>query len=412
MLIKKNINYAASPIGRLYYLDWLRILAIFAVFFYHCNRFFDYKEYAIQSITRSLFSTIHREFFQIWLMPVFFVISGAAVSYSLKSGRKVLTFIKDKIYRLLFPLVFIGIFIVAPPQVYLERLTQGQFIGSFLQWIPQYFHGIYPHGNFSFTGMHCWYLLNLFLYSLIFLPLFIPLGKTKKSILSRFSVLFEKPWALLLLSISVAASSISAEALGLGTLKIMGGWDPLSYPLFFIFGYVIFSNTRIHEIIKKYSKVCLITAIIFTGLYLYLEFGTGLQEISVVAKHKLIMETSNIKDVVSFKVSVPWAGILVMRSFLAWTWIISFLGFGAKFLNFKNRFMEYANEAILPFYILHQTILLIIGYYVIQWNTNIAVEYAFITISSFTIIMLIYELLVRRNNILRQLFGMKFKIKH
>jgi hypothetical protein len=92
-------------------------------------------------------------------------------------------------------------------------------------------------------------------------------------------------------------------------------------------------------------------------------------------------------------------------------WIVAILGFGSRVLNFNNRFLGYANEAVLPFYILHQTVMLIIGFYVVQWNIGIWPKYLTISVTSFIAIMLIYELLIRRINVFRFLFGMRLKKK-
>jgi hypothetical protein len=86
--------------------------------------------------------------------------------------------------------------------------------------------------------------------------------------------------------------------------------------------------------------------------------------------------------------------------------VSAILGFGSLFLNFGNKFLRYTNEAVLPFYILHQTIILIIGFYVVQWDMGVAVKYGVITSISFIAIMAIYELLTRRVNVLRFMFGM------
>jgi hypothetical protein len=96
---------------------------------------------------------------------------------------------------------------------------------------------------------------------------------------------------------------------------------------------------------------------------------------------------------------------------VSWCWLLAFFGFGMKTLNFKTRFMTYANEAVLPFYILHQTILLCIGYFVVGWAIPDLLKYVMISTSSFTVIVVLYEYLVRRANILRLLFGMKPKVK-
>ncbi|MFC1904582.1 hypothetical protein ACFLXT_02325 [Chloroflexota bacterium] len=103
--------------------------------------------------------------------------------------------------------------------------------------------------------------------------------------------------------------------------------------------------------------------------------------------------------------------IVTLQSLRAWCWIIAMLGLGSRFLNINNRFLGYASEAVLPYYILHQTIIIIIGFFVIQWSMGIAPKYIIVVLSSFVGIMAIYDLLVRRINVLRFLFGMRLRRK-
>lgn len=239
--------------ARLQYMDWLRVLAITAIFLYHSDKLFDFWGFHIKNDVTNLASSIHIVFFSQWMMPLFFVLSGAAVYYSLRI-RKAGGFVKKRILRILIPLVGIGIFVMAPPQVYLERLSNGEFSGTFLQFYPHYFDGLYGFGsNFAFHGLHLWFLLDLFVFSLIVLPLFLPGGTTGKSVISKLSTLFEKPWALLLLLVPLTAVSILADVIGMGWTREMARWDMLSYLIFFIYGYLIISNTKIQEVIRRYS---------------------------------------------------------------------------------------------------------------------------------------------------------------
>lgn len=100
-----------------------------------------------------------------------------------------------------------------------------------------------------------------------------------------------------------------------------------------------------------------------------------------------------------------------LASIIVWFALFAFLGFGMKYLNFTNPFLSYANEAVLPFYIFHQTVLLSVGYLVFQWDLPSALMWPIIAAASFAIIMLLYEYLVRRHNTLRFLFGMKPLVK-
>ncbi len=91
------------------------------------------------------------------------------------------------------------------------------------------------------------------------------------------------------------------------------------------------------------------------------------------------------------------------------TWIIFVLYVGARYLNFNNKVLAYGNEAVLPFYILHQTIILCVGWVVIGWNIGILPKYVIIVVASFGLIMVVYEGAVRRFNPIRFLFGMRPK---
>ena len=106
-----------------------------------------------------------------------------------------------------------------------------------------------------------------------------------------------------------------------------------------------------------------------------------------------------------------FAAAEIVQAFSTWGWLLAILGLGSRYLERNNRFLAYANEAVLPFYVLHQTIIISIGFYVVQWSAGIGLKYLVISATSFVAIMVIYELLVRRINVLRFLFGMRLRRK-
>ena len=87
------------------------------------------------------------------------------------------------------------------------------------------------------------------------------------------------------------------------------------------------------------------------------------------------------------------------------------LSLAAKYLNFNHKVLACGNEAVLPFYIFHQTIILWVGWFVIRWNIGIGPKYLIIALVSFALIMALYDLLVRRFNMMRFFFGMRPKKK-
>jgi glucan biosynthesis protein C len=372
---------SVSP-PRQYYLDWLRVFTILAVFLYHSNRFFTLNDWSIKNDPRSLTSTIVMEAFNLWIMPLLFTISGAAIYLSLKSRSRG-AYVKERVLRLLVPLVVLGILILGPFQVYMERLSHGDFSGNFSQFLPHYFDGLYGFGgNFAFMGVHLWYLMLLFLFSIVALPLMLPSHSTGGSPLSRLGQKARSPWFLLLIFAIVGLAAPLSDAMGLGFTREMGSWDILSYFLMFLSGYVVYASPGLQSAMRRYGPALLIAGVVFSTVHLTLLFNPSMSQ---------AYDNSPID----------------LRLFGAWGLVLGILGTGARLLSFNHKYLSRANEAVLPFYILHQPVLLAVGYWVVQWSLPIIAKYAIIVACSFIIIVTIYELLVQRVNVLRILFGMK-----
>jgi glucan biosynthesis protein C len=101
--------------------------------------------------------------------------------------------------------------------------------------------------------------------------------------------------------------------------------------------------------------------------------------------------------------SLFWA----LFSLFSWCFVLAILGFGMQHLTFNTPFLSYANEAVLPFYILHQTVIVCVGYFVVRQAIPDLLKFVIIAASSFALVMALYEFLVRRFNVMRVLFGMK-----
>jgi len=92
-------------------------------------------------------------------------------------------------------------------------------------------------------------------------------------------------------------------------------------------------------------------------------------------------------------------------------WVMFILSLAAKYLDFNHKILTYGYETVLPFYIFHQTIILCVGWFVIRWKIGIGLKYLTIALVSFALIMALYDLLVRRFNVMRFFFGMRPKKK-
>ena len=79
---------------------------------------------------------------------------------------------------------------------------------------------------------------------------------------------------------------------------------------------------------------------------------------------------------------------------------------GMRFLDFTNRWLRYGQEAALPFFVLHQPAIVVIAFFVVQWNVGILPKLLTVVVSSFVVSAGLYELLIRRIRPLQILFGM------
>jgi peptidoglycan/LPS O-acetylase OafA/YrhL len=362
-------SVSASP-ARRYDFDWLRVLAILAVFIFHSTRFFSIEDWHVKNPVTYAPVEAMQQFMNYWMMPLIFLVSGASLFFALKNASlsSAGKFLKDKVLRLFVPLA-VNVFSLVILQVYFERVSHGQFTGSLIQFLPHYFEGVYGFGgNFAAVGNHLWYLAVLFLFCIVLLPVLMLL-KTRRgaaileritNVLSRFGLFY-----LLPLACTVLWKLIDEDGI-LGFDKF--NWNLGVYISMVLVGYIFASNSRLMDSIKRYRWVSLALAAAVTVLLLRGEEHNDL---------------------------------------ILWTYVLTFLGFAAKYLNVETPFLKVASPAVLPFYILHQTVLLVIGFYVVQWNIADPVKWLIITAASLAVILAAYEYAVRRSNLLRVLFGMR-----
>lgn len=370
----------ATKPTRLLHLDWLRVIAMCAIFLFHNMRAYDFDDWHIKNDVTTQFATSYIELCNFWMMPLFFVLSSAAIYYSLRA-RTAGQFIKERFLRIAVPWLGLGMFVFGPLQVYLDRFSHGVFTGNIIEFMPHYFEGIQGlGGNFALFGVHLWYLAILSMFIVVMLPFLLPLGRQRRSLLSRLSPYCRRAPVLVLLFVPLALASLLADALGMAFTREMGSWDLFSYLLYFTYGYLLHSDPGVQPTIDRLRWPMLVVAVVMIG---------------VVGA----MEPSG---------SWTWA---MARALCAWSCVLTILGFGHTRLNFTNSFVRHANEAVLPFYILHQPVIVVIAYFVVQLAAPAPLKYLLTVVSAFAIIVALYEYVVRPVGVLRFLFGMKPKAK-
>ncbi|WP_446786499.1 acyltransferase family protein [Macellibacteroides fermentans] len=381
-----------NPIqGRRFDIDWLRLLTICCVYLFHCARFFDEYGWHVKNVQSNFGMTVFVNTFAQWIMPTFFILSGLATYYGLNIKRGGGGYLWIRFKRLMIPFIF-AVFTMIPLQVYYERVSHSQFVGSFIDFFPHYYDGFYGFGgNFAWMGLHLWYLLFLFVFTLLTFPLFAFLKKPEgQHIIVLLADFLTKPGMILLLFLFTAAIDFGFMPNSLLGLRDMGGWNLLTYLLLYIYGYIFAGDDRFKNTIQEHRRIALTFVLVTVSLLYYWMAVIGTPSAGYNSSYLIFT---------------------LLRCLNSWSIVVTLLGFGSKYLNFSNNLLKYATELILPFYILHQTIIITIGFYVVQWNISIGIKYLFISTSSLVIIMLLYELLIKRIDVLRLLFGLKMKIE-
>lgn len=361
---------------RRYDIDWLRIILILSVFLYHIGMFFNGWGYHVKNNVQV--DSLHplMSFLHCWRMPLLFFISGVGTYFAL-GKRSIGSYVKERHIRLAIPLV-LGMFILVAPQVYIERIDQ---YDSFFDFYPHFTDGVYPTGNFSWH--HLWFICYLLLCSMLALPVFILMKSAKgKKIYAFLEKIFAKKGAFALLFIPLLISQILLKPYFPNeTHALIDDWATFANSfIYFIYGFILLSSKKIVEQIFKQRHLHLAISAVATFMMFW-----GLDLVSVEYKQQV------------------WD---LSAMLMSWFLSLAIVGYAQKYLNFSNKFRKLANEAIYPFYLLHQPVLIILGYLMMNLEMNIWLKAVYLTLSTLLVIIAIY-LPIRKINFLRFIFGMR-----
>ena len=364
-------------------LDWLRVIAILLLVLFHVGMVFVPWEFHIKNDVTSDWLLMPMYFLSTWRMSLLFFISGIGTMFAFKR-RNADQYTGERIRRLLIP-VLIGFFFIIPPQIWAERVFQGVVYDSYFHfWIGDFKMEAYPHGSISWH--HLWFVMYLFCYSILAMPFFLWLRRSAgKRWLEKVDHFFARPGAIYLLAIAPAIAQATLRPIFPTTHDLFFDWATHGYyGSMFVLGYFVANLKQAWAAIPKHRLLHLSLALLSMA-YLQVEL--------FVLDERLL----------------PAFPYWVLKSFCAWFFILGLSGYAARYLNFDNRFIRYANEGIYPFYILHQSVELPFALYVVKWEMAWELKFTILTALTFFVSLLIYELGIRRFNIMRILFGMKPK---
>ncbi|MEQ9304254.1 MAG: acyltransferase [Marinoscillum sp.] len=368
-------------------IDWLRIIAILLVLYFHTAMLFTaHGDWHIQNAEKS---DLWGEF-NFWLsrfrMPLLFFVSGYGTMLALRK-RSSWTYLKERHNRLMIPLVF-SMLIIVPPQIYLERLFNGATF-TFFEFYPTMFDGrVYPEGNLSWH--HMWFVCYLFFYSVIGLPIFLYLKSASGAEILNIVITKTRKFhgLLIMLPTILIAGFWTYWNPAYNNFIQDIPWHPYWFSFFFM-GFITGTSPVLWNAVANHRRTYL-----------------GLSFLSILIINYIRWNDINFSGLYELHPVYAYMYLLLLAA-NGWLWLLSALGYGKTYLNKSHKILPYANRAIYPFYILHQTVIIVIGFYVIQTEESILAKYVFVSSLSLIGSLVIYEFLIRPYRPMRFLFGVK-----
>jgi glucans biosynthesis protein C len=344
-------------------IDWLRLFGILLLFPFHAARVFDPNEANyVESTAKSILGVGFMSAIWPWFMPLLFLVAGVATWYALqkRDGKR---FVNERVMRLLVPLA-LGILLIVPIQGYMARLQRGTLNGGYLNYLfTQFFPNFSDLSGYNgtFTPAHLWFIMYLFIISLALLPLFLHIIKAReKKGIGVFGKLFENQWTLLLMFVLLTASE---------ALPAIAGKNPFFYGLYYTLGFFLASSEGAWKAVDKLRWPTLGMLVVTVPAYFLLRgFSAGTGDYS-------------------------WQSILCAfaRNLYGWCALLCMLAFARKYLNRGGKVLDYLNQAAFPVYILHQSVMMVLAYFILQWNAGITVQYLAIVFSTLIASIALYE---------------------
>lgn len=352
------------------FLDWLRVIAVFVLLFYHTGMLFVGWDFHIQNADtiegfQRPMDIAHR-----LRMPLLFVIAGAGLWFASRR-RTPGAVMKERTLRLLVPVV-LGMFIIVPPQVYVERVFRGQWEGGYLAFFLERVLQFKPYPAGDFSWHHLWFIVYLYVY----VPLLLPVV----ALLKRATA-FVPGWWLYVLALPLGLNEALLKPHFPERHDLFNDWYVfIHYLLLTGYGIALASMGGVWDWLAQRRLLSLTISVLVTASIL------SLIEIGIVER------------------DTPADSVLA--NIFTWCWLLTFLAYGRQLLSRGNGLLRWARHASYPVYILHQTVMLVVAYWVIALPYGPWTKFAIVLAATLAFSIALYEG-ARRFTLGRLILGMK-----
>jgi len=324
----------SHPATRRYDLDVLRVGAFLLLILYHLGMFYVPWGWHVKSTHIIPGLEPWMGALNPWRLSLLFVISGAATRFMLaKTGPGALA--AQRSQRLLIPLIF-GMLIVVAPQSWAEVVEKTGYTGGFLDFWPRYLAFDQSFGIILPTYNHLWFVAYLWLYTVIALasaPL-VPTFDRWAGRLLKGVGLFLVPALLFGLYRATAH-----RAWGETHVLWADGYGHLQYGTAFLLGFLLAQRDEAWSAFERWRAPALGAAagLLVAGLFLGARGAGGMP---------------------------AWVGgaETFLREAYAWAVICALFGYARRYIHKGSPLLTTLNEAVFPFYIVHQTAIVVTGH--------------------------------------------------
>lgn len=373
---------SSTSSGRRHDVDALRVFAFGLLILYHIGMFYVSWGWHVKSQYPLHWLEPVMTLVNQWRMPLIFLISGLAISFVLKEGRRAGDygrFAWRRVVRLGLPLVF-GMLLIVPPQAYFEALENGVIQPGYLAFLGAYFGFVgWPEGAFAgsdigITWNHLWYLPYLLTYSLVLLPVAAFLNGPGKALRPRLCGLRGVAlWLVPVLPLMAWGQWVFPRFPYISHDLVSDGYAHFMYGTFFLYGFLIGSNEGLWREFARLRRPMLLIAL---AMY------------AVLMTYRAVLP-----DEPDAMQSVAQLVVIYLNR---WAWLMVVLGWGHHLLNRPFRWLPYARAAVYPWYVLHQTITVVAGYALTRLALGAGVEVALLVFVTFAGCALLHHFVVRR----------------
>jgi glucans biosynthesis protein C len=286
-----------------------------------------------------------------WIMPLFMLLAGVSAWFSL-ARRTNAAYVRERVMRVLIPLL-VGILVLVPPQVYLERVWRGQFQGSFWRFYPHFFQGIYPTGNLSWH--HLWFLAHLFAYALVALPLLRYWQRNPRAPTLRWiSRACASRKGILWLALPLIVERNLLWGVFRERHMFTSDWSNHAI-LFvaFVYGFLMAGTPAIGRAIDRQWTFALL--------------------LGACASSALVVATWT--EMLPERAPAPYGWLYVAfwstYGVCAWGWMVGVLGAARRWLRRDSTELQHGRRRAYGWYLFHQPVILGVAFWVIRWRVGL-----------------------------------------